>query len=245
LAALVIATKAIAGAAIDYEREDRWTREVVPSLVVGDAVFLTTPERAKVLAIVTEPQSVPRGSVILVHGQGVQPDYGVIGALRSGLADVGYETLSVQMPVLAADARREDYAATFPAAGKRIGAAIAYLRRRGASKIAIVSHSMGAAMTDAYFGATGAASIDAWVAVGMPVGFSASPREPVLDVVAEKDLPAVSAAALKRVPVLPKDGCSRQMIFAGADHYFETPAQQRSLADAINSFLDRVFAGRC
>ena len=39
----------------------------------------------------------------LVHGLGIHPDWGLIGALRSDLPDAGYTTLSVQMPVLAAD----------------------------------------------------------------------------------------------------------------------------------------------
>jgi hypothetical protein len=34
--------------AIDFAREDRWAQEVVPSLVVGDAIFLATPARRKI-----------------------------------------------------------------------------------------------------------------------------------------------------------------------------------------------------
>ena len=66
--------------------------------------------------------------MIVVHGVGVHPDWGLIGGMRTGLADAGFATLSVQMPVLAATAARDDYVALFPEAGERIAAAIAFLK---------------------------------------------------------------------------------------------------------------------
>ena len=58
VAASVISGMAI-GAAFDDAREDRWAQEVVPGIVVGDAVFLATSSRAKVLAILTLPPARP------------------------------------------------------------------------------------------------------------------------------------------------------------------------------------------
>ena len=167
----------------------------------------------------------------------------MIGNVRVRLADAGYATLSVQMPVLAAGASRDDYRITLPAAGDRIGAAIAFLRTRGIEKIAIVSHSMGATMVDAYLARPDAARIDAWVPVGMWVDFALPPKEPVLEVVAERELAEVDAAAPLRAKRLPRDGCSRKVIIEGADHYFES--RQKELAAAIAAFLDRVFNNSC
>ncbi len=243
LIVLAVASSALGAPAIDYAREERWAQEIVPSLVVGDAVWLATPARPKVLAILTEPSAAPKGGVIVVHGLGVHPDFGLIGGLRAGLADAGYATLSVQMPVLLAGASRDDYTVTLPAAGDRIAAAIAFLRGKGMTKIAIVSHSLGAAMTNAYLASPNAASIAAWVPVGMPAGFAILPKEPVLDVTAESELPEVVAAKPLRARRLPNDGCSRQLTIAGADHYFE--ARQKELTAAVAAFLDRVFGGRC
>src|SRR5437899_4019884 len=146
--------------AIDYARENRWAQEVVPSIVVGDAVWLATPARAKVLAILAMPSGTPKGGVVVVHGLGVHPDFGMIGGIRTYLADAGYATLSVQMPVLPADASRDDYSITLPDAAGRIGAAIAFLRTKGIEKIAIVSHSMGATMADASLARVDAAKIE-------------------------------------------------------------------------------------
>jgi len=71
--------------------------------------------------------------------------------LFPALADRGYTTLSIQMPVLASDAKAEDYRPLFPEAGERIAAGLADLRARGLQKIAIVSHSMGARMVNDFF----------------------------------------------------------------------------------------------
>lgn len=69
--------------------------------------------------------------MIVVHGIGLHPDWGLVNSLRSELAEQGYSTLSVQMPVLAADARPEAYAPLFPQAAERLRAAAGFLRARG------------------------------------------------------------------------------------------------------------------
>jgi alpha/beta superfamily hydrolase len=232
-----------AALAADYAREERWAQEVVPSLVVGDAMYLATPTRAKVLAVLTLPAGPPKGGVIVVHGLGVHPDWGLNGGVRTMLVDAGYVTLSVQMPVLAAEATRDDYAGTLPEAGERIAAAIAYLRAKGIAKIAIVSHSYGATMVRAYLARPDASRIDAWVPVGMFGAFAGPPNEPVLDVIGERDFAEVLAAAEPRARDLPKDACSRQLTIADSDHYFGQ--HQKELSAAIAAFVEQAFAGRC
>jgi hypothetical protein len=232
------AAPASAQPAIDFAREDRWAQEVVPSLVVGDAVYLTTPARPRVLAILTEPSGKAKGGVIVIHGLGVHPDFGFIAGVRTGLAEAGYTTLSVQMPVLAAAASRDDYRVALPAAGDRIAAAIVYLRTKGIDRIAIVSHSVGATMANAYLARPDALRIDVWVPIGMLVDFSLPPNEPVLDILAENELPQVVAAAPLRAARLRKDGCSRQATIAGTDHYFEN--RQKELVATIAEFLERA-----
>lgn len=232
-----------AGNDADYAREERWAQEIVPSLVVGDAVYLAIPKRERVLAILTMPSGAAAGGVVVVHGLGVHPDWGLIGGLRTGLADAGYVTLSVQMPVLAATATRDDYAPTLPEAAERIAAAVGLLQAKGVRKIAIVSHSLGASMANAFLARPRSPPIDAWAPVGMFGPFAAAPKEPVLDVVAEREIALVSASAPARMATLPKDRCSRQITIAGADHYFED--RQKELVAAIAAFLGRVFNAGC
>ena len=130
--------------------------------------------------------------------------------------------------------------ATGPA---RVAAAVAYLRAKGVRKIAIVSHSFGASMADTFLAQPGAPTIDAWAPIGMAGPFAAAPKEPVLDVVAEREIALVRTSARARIATLPKDRCSRQIVIAGADHNFED--RQKELVAAIAVFLERVFNARC
>jgi len=41
-------------------------------------------------------------------------DWGMVGTLRTELCRRGFATLSIQMPILAADAKAEAYPPTFP-----------------------------------------------------------------------------------------------------------------------------------
>src|SRR4030095_8951904 len=152
----------------------------------------------KVLTIYTEPPNAQAGLVI-VHGIGVHPDHGLISTLRIALADHGYTTLSVQMPVLAGEAGHAEYPTTFGEAGERLKVAVEFLHARGYKKIAIVSHSMGSRMTHAYFTSAPRAPVNAWVCIGL--GGEEDFRHmtlPVLDLYGEDDFPAVLQGAQRR-----------------------------------------------
>lgn len=245
IAWLALIGSATAAVVADTAREARWADEVVPQLVVGEAVWLATPHHPRVLALFTEPSTKTRNAVIVVHGLGVHPDWNIIGVLRGALAERGFATLSVQMPVLAADARRDDYTPLFPDAGERLGAAIAWLHGHGYARIAIVSHSMGAAMVNAWLAEHDESVIDAWVPVGMFVPMASQPRQPVLDVVAERDLPEVLSLARSRAARLRHDGCSAVVTVSGADHYFGDAASASRLVAAIAPFIARAMTDKC
>jgi pimeloyl-ACP methyl ester carboxylesterase len=226
-----------ATAQADYAREKRLADEIAPGIVVGDAVWLELKPGRRFLAIyAADPKAV--SGVIMVHGLGLHPDWGLIGVLRTQLSEQGYATLSVQMPVLAADAPRERYAALFPEAEERLDAATAWLRGKGLKKVAIVSHSMGASMSHYYLSHAPDARIDAWVAIGMS-GEITLPRKfrtPVLDLFGEKDWPAVLDGAAKRVTALRGIRGSGQMQVAGADHFFN--GAEAELGRQVRQFLD-------
>lgn len=238
------ATFDVAAIVPDYAREDRIVAEIVPAIVVGDAVYLATPRRPRVLAIFAAPEAAePTAGAVIVHGLGVHADWGLVHGLRTDLSEAGIATLSVQMPVLAADAPRADYAALSPEAGERIDAGIAFLRGRGLRKIAIVAHSLGAVMASAYLASPNAAAVAAWVPIGMQQPFATASRQPVLDLIAQNDLPEVLAIAPARADTLPHDGCSRQITIAGTDHFMAN--RRKELAEHILRFIDAVSAGRC
>ena len=70
------------------------------------------------------------------------------------LAGKGFTTLSIPMPVQAADAPADAYAKAMPLAAQRIAAAAAWLTGRGYGDLVPVSHSMGSLMANAHFDGT-------------------------------------------------------------------------------------------
>ena len=222
----------------DYAREKRWAEEITPTLVVGDAVYLAQKSGHKFLTIYTDAKPA-RAAVIFVHGLGVHPDWALIGALRSGLADHQYATLSVQMPVLAAGALGEEYPALFPDAAERLQAAVAFLKAKGHRKIALAAHSMGARMSNFFLTGTPDNGIDAWVAIGISSGDftdAGKLRMPILDIYGERDFQQVRQKAPERETVLKTLKGSAQIEVAGADHYFA--GSERELVTRVQQFLD-------
>ena len=224
----------------DHAREKRWADEITPAILVGDAMYLAQPSGHPFLALYA-PNAKARAGVIVVHGMGVHPDWNLINVLRSQLAEQDYATLSVQMPVLATDARGEQYPALFPDAAQRLQAAVDFLRGKGHRKIAIVSHSMGSRMVNAFLAGGGAGAIAAWASVGITSGDYDRPqtfKAPVLDIYGEKDFPAVLDHAAKRAQAIRRIRGSGQVSVAGADHYFN--GAETELTRHVKRFLDHA-----
>jgi alpha/beta superfamily hydrolase len=237
---MLLLAAAVPAAAQDYEREKRWASEIVPNLVVGDAVQLRLPSGREFLGLHAERKGAP-AAVLLLHGVGVHPDHGVTGVLRVALADLGYSTLSIQLPVQKSDAQLEDYyPAVFPEAVERIRAAVRWLQEQGYARPVLLSHSMGAWMANVYYEQTPDAPFAAWVCVGLTGGFGGmrNVRVPVLDVYAENDLAPVLRADWRRRFTLQSIDGSKQVRIAGADHHYT--GKEKELAALIRDFLSSL-----
>ena len=211
----------------------------MPGVVVGDAVYLEQANGHTFLTLYTVAKD-PKAALIIVHGLGIHPDWGLVGVLRSQLADHGYTTLSVQMPVLDSAAKISAYPATFPEASQRLQLAVDFLKAKGYRKIAIVSHSMGSRMSEAYLAAKPDAAVKAWVAIGMPG--TADYRKlnvPVLDLYGQNDLPEVIKGAAARKAGLQGKPGSEQIQATRADHFFTDQDQQ--LVDTVTHYLNQQF----
>ncbi|MCU0811236.1 MAG: alpha/beta hydrolase family protein [Thiobacillaceae bacterium] len=176
----------------------------------------------------------PDKALIIVHGLGIHPDWGLIGTLRSDLADRGYTTLSIQMPILAADAKGEDYPPTFPEAAERIGEAVEFLKAKGYKQIAIVSHSMGSRMSRVYLTGKPAPAVVAWASLGISVDDYKGVKLPILDLYGENDLPGVLKNTDKRKKSLGKN--SKQVKIDRADHFFN--GHEAKMVSEVAGFLD-------
>lgn len=227
-----------AAAESDYNREKKWADEIVPRIVMGAPVFLEDRAGRKFLSIYTEASNAKAGLVI-VHGLGAHPDWGLIGRLRTDLADEGYTTLSVQMPVLAQAATSEEYLSTLPEAGDRLKVAADFLRAKGYMKIAIVSHSMGSRMTYYYLTRDPKAAVSAWVCIGWEnKGDDFSQISvPVLDLYGENDFTSVLEGAKRRAASIKNVRRSQQIMAPKADHFFN--GSQTDLIRYVKKFLDK------
>lgn len=224
--------------AADYAREKKWADEVLPAVLIGDPVWLELANGHKFLTLYT-PAPEARAALIVVHGMGVHPDWGLIGPLRQNLPDAGYTTLSVQMPVLRAEAKGEAYPPTFDEAAARIRVAYDFLRAKGYTRVAVVSHSMGGRMAERFFTRHPQAAVAAWVNIGIstPVDYARLPF-PVLDLYGEYDLPAVLQNAKVRAKGLAGKKNSAQVMAPKADHFFE--GKDALLFGLVREYLDKT-----
>jgi alpha/beta superfamily hydrolase len=240
LLGLLGAAAAATSVAQDYEREARWRAEIVPGLVVGEAIDLRASSGRDFLAVYTRARD-SKTALVIVHGIGVHPDHGIIGRLRMDLTDRGFTTLAIQMPVLPNEADARDYLATFPDAADRIAVAAAWLKSKGHRDLVLVSHSLGSRMANAYFDGHAAPAFRAWVALGLSGTYSRefTQRRPlqVFDLYGERDLAAVVGSAAERAWVVASIEGSRQLRIASADHFFA--GREAELVEAIATYLLR------
>jgi pimeloyl-ACP methyl ester carboxylesterase len=238
---LAAAALLLCGAAIaqDHEREARWAEQTLATLVAGDAVWLTQKSGHRFLALHL-PAKQPRGAVIVAHGRGWAPDHDLYGALRTRLADAGYSTLSIQLPVLPGTAKVGDYLPTFPDADERFALAAAWLREQGHGDIAIVSHSLGATMANHYLIRTADSPVRAWVFIGIINGLEDMfrIRIPVLDVFGEQDWDITRVGAGERLAQIARIPGSQQVVVRDAQHFFE--GREEELTRVIVAFLERA-----
>lgn len=236
MAFLMGALVASLAVASDYAREKKWADEILPSVLVGDPVWLDGPDNHKFLGLYTEAANA-KGAVILGHGIGVHPDWGLISMLRQNLAEKGYTTLSIQFPVMAADAKADAYAPTFDDAAARLAKAAAFLKQKGYGKIAIVSHSLGCRMSYRYLSGKPDEAIKTWVAISSPGAEDwGKLKLPVLDLYGQNDLPGVLENVVVRAPGLKQPGSTQQRL-PQADHFFE--GQDGPLLEAVSSYLGK------
>ena len=219
--------------ASDLAKEKRWADQIVDGIIVGDPIWLQA-DGNKFLGIYAENETDnAKGAVILLHGSGVHPNWpDIIQPLRSELPAHGWTTLSIQMPILANDAKYSEYAPLIKEVPGRINAAIDFLNNKSFQNIIIVAHSLGTTMANSYL-ANNAKRIRAYVAIGMN-GSDSGPDElnnfnylqkitlPTYDIYGSEDLKSVLDSVKQRKQALRKaeNENFRQVSVLGANHFF-------------------------
>lgn len=203
----------------DRAREQRWADEILPAILDGDAVWLPQTDGHQYLGLYLAPPQA-RVAVIQVHGMGVHPDWGINGVMRTRLAERGYATLSIQLPVLDAQAGPGDYLDTFPEARQRIAGAVSWLKARGFKNIVLVSHSLGGRMVRAYLLDAPAGAVQAWAALSLGFDDFAGLTLPILDLSTERDhMPVLIRTEARRQSL--SHPLSEQQRLPDTGHFYE------------------------
>jgi pimeloyl-ACP methyl ester carboxylesterase len=235
----------------DYAREDRMIAEIEDAVMDGDVEYLPLKGDKEVFSIYMEPDvDKPKGGVIILHSRGYHANWSsTIKPLRVGLAEKGWHTLSVQMPVLEKSAKYYDYVSVFPYSHERIDAALSFYKQRGVDNVILVSHGCGAHMSMSYFDKYGDEKINAYVGIGMgatdykqkvikrfPLDIM---LKPVLDVYGENDFPGVIRLSESRQNLMDvaANAKSAQMVIKGADHYYKENGTAQALTNTIEAWL--------
>lgn len=231
--------------ASDYEREARFADDIRAQLVVGDAVMLPlvsgtpAPSRPFLGIYTVGKQGMP--AIVLAHGVGAHPEDGLTGRLRLLLNDLGYTTLSIQMPVAAKEAVLDNYfPVLFPLATARLAASGAWLRAQGHANLVLMGHNMGAWMANSYLDANAQKKdYQAWVSISVTGGYSSGVRNypfPILDLYGENDIPVTVSSAWRRSGTLRLAATgSQQVMVPGADAQWR--GSEQAAAQAIAQFL--------
>lgn len=238
--AFLLAGLALPAAAQDYDKEKRWADDALKTLIVGEAAWLEQKNGHRFLALHTQAEK-PRGAAIIAHGRGWSPDWELYGALRAKIAEAGYTTLSIQLPVLPSTAILGLYVPLYPDARERFQLAVEFLKAKGYRNIAIVSHSLGATMANQYLIRTEDESVGAWVFIGILQGLAEMYRIriPVLDVFGDDDFTVTMWGADERRKQIEKNPASAQVKVKDAKHFFE--GREDDLVRITVDFLDRSF----
>ena len=234
--------------ASDLDKEKRWADQVVDAILDGEAVWLNDGV-SDFLSIYTESEESRHRAVIIMHGTGIHPDWQqVIQPLRVGLTEHNWNTLSIQMPILANDAEYIDYAPLYDEVAPRIDAAIKYLQSNGIKEIVLIGHSQGSSMA-AYYLSTTKQKVKGFVAIGI-ASFADDPRMdsinalrkirvPVLDLYGKEDLDNVMASASDRAAAA-KESANKnytQVVIAG-NHFFD--GNEDSLLETVAGWLSTI-----
>ncbi|MGB1108930.1 MAG: DUF3530 family protein [Gammaproteobacteria bacterium] len=229
----------------NLEREARLKSQIIDAILDGEGIDLEA-DGQEFLAIDMEPDDEPKGGIILLHGRGYHPDWAqAIQPLRVGLANAGWRTLSLQMPVLGKAAKYFDYIDIFPAAIPRIEAGIEYLKEQGIKHIVLIAHSCGGHMAIHWINKKGADELSAFVGIGIGATDYQQPMQekvpyqsmdmPILDVIAKEDYPAVLRMAPGRRSML-THVASKQITIDGSDHYHTDNGD--ALVEAVETWLE-------
>jgi hypothetical protein len=218
--------------AADLEREKAVADKITANLKTGEAVWLES-EGGKFLGLFTPAtRDAPKGAALLLHDLGGNPDQpGVVAQLRAQFPQGGWVTLSIQLPLLPADAPQPAYGATLEEAKKRIAAGVNHLKGQGKLPIVLIGHGLGAATGLLWIASEQKPPVAGLAAASLPVLANLDPpvdlnaalektKLPILDIFGKLDGDAQLAPKRSEAARKAKNAAYAQIEVTGADRDF-------------------------
>jgi len=237
----------------DLDREKRIAESVKDSIIIGDILTLKTDSVEFLGLLNNEEPDQLRGSIIILHGMGSNPNAPqIIRPLRSQLAQMGWVTASIQLPMASDDASINDHLALIKESGPRIESTLNYMRENfNDHPCVLIAHSLGGIMATNFLAQQDKKACDALVLIGLPTLASDLPEAqatehlrdlsiPVLDIFGSQDLDNVKKTApMRKLALVKSNPLNRQVEISGADHLFT--GLNDTLVLSIHNWLIHVF----
>jgi len=218
--------------AADQNREQEFAAELQKRPLIGKSLWLQAAGQ-DFFCLYTESEKTDNTqAAIILHDIGGDPDQKpVLHALRTQLPEHNWATLALQLPLREKSATEADYYELFAESQLRIRAAVAYLQKGGAKKIALIGYGLGA-LQAVYAVNEKPEAIIAVAAISLPVPESAAPQVqslafiknialPLLDIYAEFDLPTVLNTAQQRRQAAKENPVYWQVRMEGENHAYQ------------------------
>jgi pimeloyl-ACP methyl ester carboxylesterase len=255
-----MAPSVMSGAVTWDDAKERSVADKLSSeLEYGEVIWLSVANGREFPGIFTRAVPEHDGSIaiVLIHGMGGHPDWPeVISPLRLSLADNGWTTLSIQMPVLPPVLPLADYGKTLDESQKRITSAIQYLGDYGYERLVLIGYGFGASTAAHFLASSNAHEIHAFASISMLArkylepamnlyGYLEKLTLPVLDVYGSEDLKTITSTADQRRLAARRNGNNndyRQVVIWDADHYFT--GHDQKLFMQIDLWLEELLQGK-
>ncbi len=124
--------------------EEEISTQIEKALTTGEAVWLGE-EGANFLSLYKSNSfKKTHGGILFLHDIGANSDWpNLIKPLRLAFPKKGWDTLSIQLPMVNVDAEKTEYLGQFDEAVSRVNAGVEFLKQKGLTSIVILGHGMG------------------------------------------------------------------------------------------------------
>lgn len=231
---LLVSAFSVSADALDRQYEKEVSEKLTEAVDEDEVVWLEAKGEKFLSLLIKQTNQKAKGAVIILHGMGAHPDWPqTISPMRKALAEHGWTSVSIQLPVIAPKNQIEDYGKTLDEASARIKAAIALVHKNKFRNIVVIGHSFGAVSALYYLQQETEKKIAAMVAISLNKYAYLKPsvdlldlieksKIPILDIYGTRDyLEATDQADDRRLAAKKGENSSyKQMEIEGADHSF-------------------------